>query len=213
MTERGPHSKPAPDATNEGRDARHLRGDRRRDALLSAGMGLLADTGWAGITHRKVAVRAASPAGLVQYYFGNLAGLRAAIAAHTCDRLIVPAMATLAMASDLDAVADLLARSVAGATSDRTAAALLTQVIVGMKLHPEVDTVVRDALDGARSELSGLLASVDARWTTDDAERAASLAIAVIDGVALHAASDLWAPPGHLDEPRLSAALRAILVP
>lgn len=216
MTQRGSNPKTAaPPSRDAGSapPARNARGDRRREALLTAGLELLAESGWEGITHRKVAARADSHAALVQYYFDNLAGLRAAIAAHASARLIAPAASTVSEARDLDAVGTLLARSASAAAADRATAALLTQIVVGMRLYPEVDAVVRADLDRARAELAQMLVSLDPRWRPDEAEHAAALAIAVMDGVVMHGASALWgaADPGRTA--RLSAALRAILRP
>ncbi|MEO3885479.1 TetR/AcrR family transcriptional regulator [Nonomuraea sp. B5E05] len=54
------------------------RGDRRREQLVAAGIAVLRDDGWQGVTTRAVAQRAGTNPGLIHYHFGGLAGLRSA---------------------------------------------------------------------------------------------------------------------------------------
>jgi DNA-binding transcriptional regulator YbjK len=62
------------------------RGRRRRDALLDAGIGLLAEGGFAAISHRAVAERAGLPLAATTYYFRSRDDLIAAAFELMVDR-------------------------------------------------------------------------------------------------------------------------------
>lgn len=189
----------------------HERGDRRRAELLDGALACLADDGWAGLTHRKVAQRAGATPSLVRYHFESLAGLRAAIAHEAVARLVVPSVEALCSTAS----AEHLATTAVGMTEHVGAAAddvrLLTQVVVGTSHYPEVADVMGNAMAVARDRLAAHLVALDPGLSTASAGATAALLLGVLDGLLLHG---LVAPPTDAESRRRRLALfRSLLEP
>lgn len=188
------------------------RGDRTRAALVAAGMECLVEEGWAGLTHRRVAVRADVNAGLVHYHFGSIGGLRSAVARHASDALIRPAMSRLRSGASVEALVTEIAELVRAALGDAHGVRLLTQIVVGTGYYPEVAEEIRPAIRDARAALAERLVELDPGWAEDDARDAAALLLGAIDGVMLHGLVDgVDAPVRPPGTARLEALVRGAL--
>lgn len=67
---------------------------------MEAGLALLGEYGWPGVTARAVAERAGTNPGLIHYHFGGLPGLHAAIFRRGTDLLVNPLVDELMSARD-----------------------------------------------------------------------------------------------------------------
>ncbi|WP_416906255.1 TetR/AcrR family transcriptional regulator [Micromonospora echinospora] len=182
-------ARPAP-----GRRSGAAKGDRRRAQIVSAAVECLVDDGWPGVTHRRVADRAGVNAGLLHYYFGGLGGLRREVAVRVSAEVLATFGDALRADPDPGDLVDVWSRELADpGPGDRRVRALV-QIMVGTAYYPEVATVVRDSLGATKRVLAGYLLRVHPDWTPAQADVRASLLVALLDGVALHALAD---PDGH----------------
>jgi AcrR family transcriptional regulator len=187
------------------------RGDDRRRSILAAGVACLADEGWAGLTHRRVAARAESTLGLVRYHFGDLEGLRREIAREVSGGLAIPLRESLSGASDRADWIDRLLALVAGLDATRDEIALLLQVMVGSLTYPEVAEVVRGDLDSMRDALRDSLVALPDSVPVDRAAEVAAFVLSVVDGLLLGAALDPDTVGGH--DRLLRTTVTALLAP
>lgn len=161
------------------------RGEARRASLVDAGLLILSEDGWPGLTHRKVARRAGANPALVQYYFSNTAGLRSAITQAVSDRLVTPMATRLLSAADIPTLIEICAHEVQDAFRQPTLVHLLAQTLVGMSQYEEVRDVVAADLARVEERIALHLIAIDAR-PRHHAQEDAAMLIATIDGLILH---------------------------
>ncbi len=187
------------------------RGDRRRAELVQAGIDCVAREGWPGLTHRRVAQRAGANAGLVHYHFGNLAGLRSAIARHASDQLILPIAEVLCATTTTDELISTAVDITTAALRDSDGVRLLTQIVIGVAHYPDVADIVIEDMSQAKTRLAEHLVDLDSRWSDSEALEAIGLFIGAVDGVVLHSATF---PTGTAASTRqLERLLRTVLTP
>ncbi|MGY1696212.1 TetR/AcrR family transcriptional regulator [Geodermatophilus sp. SYSU D00814] len=157
------------------------RGARRRDQLVAAGLELLAERGWSGLTARAVAERAGTHQGLVHYHFGGLPALKRAVAETAVREAFEPAVAVLTAESSWPAGVAAVLRATARLEEPRTAR-IAAELVVASLQDPDVGELVRAALADARARLVPWLAA------TGEAEPQglATLLLAALDGLVLH---------------------------
>ncbi|MEV4219242.1 TetR/AcrR family transcriptional regulator [Nonomuraea sp. NPDC049725] len=162
------------------------RGDRRREQLVEAGLALLSEHGWPGVTARAVAERAGTNPGLIHYHFGGLPGLHAAIFRRGTDLLVNPLVDELLAAEDertaLAAIRALLPRTGDAEPAPRLAA----ELIIGATRDPALGAMLRDELRQARQRLADRLRALHPGRPAAQAIGIATLAVAAIDGLMLH---------------------------
>ncbi|MFC0681360.1 TetR/AcrR family transcriptional regulator [Lysobacter korlensis] len=185
------------------------RGDRRRAELLQAAMDCVAREGWPGLTHRKVAQHAGANAGLVHYYFGNLAGLRSAIARHASDHLILPVAEALCATTTVDQLIHTAVQITEASLDDPDGVRLLTQMITGAAHYPDVAAVVAADMTAAKARFAGHLVDLDSEWSMPGAITAAGLFIGALDGIVLHALT--FGPDAAAPAAQLERLFRAVL--
>ncbi|MEV4567796.1 TetR/AcrR family transcriptional regulator [Nonomuraea sp. NPDC049419] len=193
------------------------RGDRRREQLVEAGLALLSEHGWPGITARAVAERAGTNPGLIHYHFGGLPGLHAAIFRRGTDLLVNPLVDELLAAKDeraaLDAVRMLLPRTAADelayrpaadgvpasgpAAGDEDGSRLAAELIIGATRDPALGAMLRDELRRARQHIADRLRALHPGWAAGHAAGVATLVVAAIDGLMLHRMIDGELPVGE----------------
>jgi AcrR family transcriptional regulator len=157
------------------------RGTRRREQLVRAGVDLLGEGGWAGVTARGVAERAGTHPGLVHYHFGGLPALKRAVADAALREAFEPAVALLTAAGSWPAGVAAVVRATAGRWEPRTAR--ITAELVAASLgDPEVGELVRHTLADARARLVPWLAESGEA----EPEGLATLLLAALDGLVLH---------------------------
>ncbi|WP_345570772.1 TetR/AcrR family transcriptional regulator [Nonomuraea rosea] len=173
------------------------RGDRRREQLVEAGIALLRQEGWPGVTTRAVAERAGTNPGLIHYHFGGLSGLHAAIFRRATDQIITPLVAELLGAADERAALATMQAMLPQATGDEHTTRLAAELIVGAMRDPALGVVLRDELRRARTQLAGRLGRLHPGWPPDRLRGVATLIAASIDGLMLHHMIDAELPAGE----------------
>ncbi|SNS28655.1 transcriptional regulator, TetR family [Geodermatophilus saharensis] len=190
-----------PDEIDDGTGpAGSARGARRRDQLVRAGLELLAERGWSGLTARAVAERAGTHQGLVHYHFGGLPSLKRAVAETAVLEVFEPAVAALTAETSWPAGVAAVLRTTAQPEEPR-AARITAELVVASLQDPEVGELVRSALADARARLVPWLSA------TGEAEPQglATLLLAALDGLVLHRLLD---PALALDD--VAAAAEAL---
>lgn len=163
------------------RPAGSPRGAQRRERLLGAGLELLAEEGWSGLTARAVAARAGTHQGSVHYHFGGLPALKRAVAAAAVRESFEPVLAVLSAASSWPAGLAAAVRSAADHGDPRTAR-ITAELVAASVQDPAVGELMSRALADARARLvPWLSASGEA-----EPEGLATLLVAALDGLALH---------------------------
>ncbi|MFI7128869.1 TetR/AcrR family transcriptional regulator [Nonomuraea sp. NPDC050153] len=162
------------------------RGDRRREQLVDAGIALLREEGWPGLTTRAVAQRAGTNPGVIHYHFGGLPGLHTAIFRRATDLIISPLVTELLGAPDERAALTMLRRMLPQTTRDEPVTRLAAELIVGASRDPALGTVLRDELRQARTHIAGRLGQLHPCWPSARLDGVAALIAALIDGLMLH---------------------------
>ena len=163
------------------------RGDRRRSEIVHAAIECLINDGWAGLTHRRVGQRAGCNPALLQYYFGDLAGLRAEVARFASAELSWPLGDLAKSTKTIDELVDTCVQVLRATASQPDQVRLLVQVVVGAAYYPEVAAIVRADLTAAKAAFAQHLRTVDPSRDQPGADAAADLFFATADGVMLNA--------------------------
>lgn len=157
------------------------RGARRRDQLVGAGLSLLAEKGWSGLTARAVAGRAGTHPGLVHYHFGGLPALKRAVAAAAALEAFEPVLVALTSADSWSAGLAAVVRPAAEHSDPRTAR-ISAELIAASLQDAAVGDLMRRTLADARGRLVPWLAGTGA----EHPEGLATLLVAALDGLVLH---------------------------
>ena len=168
-------------ADGGGRPTAPARGARRREQLVGAGVDLLGERGWAGVTARAVAERAGTHQGLVHYHFGGLPALKRAVADAAVREAFEPAVALLTAAGSWPAGVAAVVRATAGQWEPRTARTTAELVVASLQ-DPEVGELLRDTLAAVRARLVPWLAASGEA----EPEGLATVLVAALDGLVLH---------------------------
>jgi AcrR family transcriptional regulator len=148
---------------------------------VRAGLELLAENGWAGVTARGVADRAGTHQGLVHYHFGGLPALKRAIAAAAVHEAFAPAVEVLTAADSWPAGLTAVLR--AAAVDGRPGAARISAELIAASLQdPEVGLLMRQTLADARADLVPWLSGTGVAHP----DGLATLVVAALDGLLLH---------------------------
>ncbi|MFI0724280.1 TetR/AcrR family transcriptional regulator [Streptomyces sp. NPDC021224] len=168
--------------------------------MLDAALDVLVEDGVAGITHRKVAVRADVPLGSVTYHFAGLAELCAQAFARYVGQRTAEYEALFAEVASREDLIEILVGLVLGGPSRHRSA------VLGFELHL---AALRDpALRALTQEWTGHSRAVLARFTGP--ETAARLD-ALLEGMILHAL--LSTEPGSEPDGEVRAAVVQALGP
>lgn len=174
--------------------ATSVRGQRRREQLINAGITLLADGGWPAVTARSVAERAGTNMGLIHYHFGGLPGLHAAIARKAGDEVITPVVDALLEGQDPNAALDAIRNLVPATTGNSPTMRLAVELMAGALHDPALGEVLRDGLRQARARISERLGELYPSWSEARRTGAATVVAALLDGLMLHQLLDASLP-------------------
>lgn len=159
---------------------RYERGIRRRDQLLRATLTVISERGVGGTSHRAVAEAAGVPVAATTYYFKSLDEmLEEALRLFVREEVESIAGLTAALDEVEGPVSDII-RAVAAGLRDASTAAQF-DLYVEASRRPPLREVVVESLDAYRALAERLLRRVGAR----DAEVAAPLVVALLDGLAV----------------------------
>ena len=153
---------------------------------MDAGVALLADGGWPAVTTRAVAGRAGATVALIHYHFGGLPALHAAIAHQAAGEVLTPILDVLVAAtSPADAVVT-LRRLLPATTGNDRVLRLVVELVAGAGRDPALGQALQDALRRARVQLAERLGELYPRWPHGRRTGAATVALALLDGLMLH---------------------------
>ncbi|WP_243717746.1 TetR/AcrR family transcriptional regulator [Actinomadura sp. KC345] len=164
---------------------------------MEAGIALLGEDGWTGVTTRAVAERAGTNPGLIHYHFGGLAGLHAAIFQRATDLIIDPLVDGLLGAPDERAALAMVRDMLEQAPGDERTTRLAAELIMGATRDPALGAVLRDGLRQARAQIADRLRALHPGWPQARLAGSATLIAASIDGLMLHSMIDDELPVGE----------------
>jgi AcrR family transcriptional regulator len=162
------------------------RGRRRRAELVAAGVTLLAESGWEGLTHRAVAARAQANPGLVHYYFKGTHGLRLAVAADAIDSSIGGVFEHVLAAQDDGALVENVIGLLSSVRSDAASGRVTAELVSATFGDPEIGDLVRRAFAEGRTGLEKWLRTHHPSWRPAQARGTAAVITGMIDGLMLH---------------------------
>lgn len=148
---------------------------------MRAGLELLAERGWGGLTARAVAERAGTHQGLVHYHFGGLPALKRSVAAAAVQQAFEPVLTVLTAADSWPAGMAAVVRATA-AHRNPGAARISAELIAASLQDAEVGDLMRQTLADARARLVPWLAGTG----VTQPEGLATLLVAALDGLLLH---------------------------
>ncbi len=179
----------------------HTRGEQRKTQLVRAGVEVLLERGWAGLTARAVAERAGAQLGLIHYHFGGFPELKRTITATVLTDAFSPVLAAVADARPWSAG---LVRAITEgvATVDGPGGRLSAELVAASLQDEEVRRQVAEALAVTRTQLAAILEAGGVDRT--EAVGLATTAVALLDGLMLHRLLD----PGLEVDPVVRAVER-----
>ena len=155
---------------------------------------LLADGGWPAVTTRAVAEQAGTNSGLIHYHFGGLPGLHAAIARKAGDEVIAPVVDAVLEVQDPGAAVATVRDLVPATTADGRTMRLAVEVMAGALRDPALGEVLRDRLQQARVQIGARLGELYPSWPEVRRTGAATVIVALLDGLMLHRLLDAALP-------------------
>lgn len=174
------------------------RGRRRQAELVAAGVEILSESGWEGLTHRAVAARAEANPGLVHYYFNGTSGLRLAVAAQAARQSITALFDEL-LAADATAFVTVLGRMLRATPADHRAGRLTTELVSAAFDDPDIGALLREQFAEGRARVEQWLHTRHPTWTPGRVRGAAALLVATIDGLMLQLLLDPALPLDDID--------------
>ncbi|GAA4235355.1 TetR family transcriptional regulator [Actinomadura meridiana] len=162
--------------------------------MIDAGVSLLVDGGWPAVTTRAVAERAGTNIGLIHYHFGGLPGLHSAIASRAADEIITPIIDALLDAPDFAAALDTVRALVSATPGDGRMMRLAVELMPGALRDPAMGEVLRDGLRQARARIGERLGELHPSWSEARRTGAATVIVALLDGLMLHRLLDTSLP-------------------
>ncbi|WP_083869794.1 TetR/AcrR family transcriptional regulator [Modestobacter italicus] len=158
-----------------GRPARRHDPDRH-DRIVEAALGVIAEHGVAGTTHRLIAAAADVPLGSLTYHFTGLGDLRAQAFARHAERMVVRYEAHFAAVRTTEDVVDAVTALVhADADADDRDWAVAYELYLAAMRDPTLRTVTESWMRRSRSVLERFVDPVTARGVD-----------ALIEGLVMH---------------------------
>jgi len=153
---------------------------------VEAGVAVLADGGWPAVTTRAVAGRAGANVALIHYHFGGLPALHVAIAQRAAGEVLTPVVDVLVAAAGPADALETLRHLLPATTGNDRVLRLVAELVAGAGRDPALGQALRDALRNARVRLAGRLGELYPRWPHGRRTGAATVALALLDGLMLH---------------------------
>ncbi|TMR09130.1 TetR/AcrR family transcriptional regulator [Nonomuraea turkmeniaca] len=178
------------------------RGQETRQRLLDAAVALVPELGWGGVTTRVVAERAGVAPGVVHYHFASVTDLLIAAGTGFSGGVLDQMAGELTARADIGEGVDWLLGELACYSGVDPASLLMVEMFLASTRLPGLRERLGGQIAGFRSRVASWLAE---RGYQGDAEVAAAMLAAAVDGIMLHRALD----PG-LDIAALAGPLRAM---
>ncbi|MGI5282577.1 TetR/AcrR family transcriptional regulator [Nonomuraea polychroma] len=178
------------------------RGQETRQRLLDAAVALVPELGWGGVTTRLVAERAGVAPGVVHYHFASVTDLLVAAGTGFSGGLLDQMAGELTAHTDMGEGVDWLLGELARYSGVDPASLLVVEMFLASTRLPGLRERLGEQITAFRSRVASWLAE---RGYQGDAQVAAAMLAAAVDGIMLHRALD----PG-LDIAALAGPLRAM---
>jgi AcrR family transcriptional regulator len=159
------------------------RGEATRTRLLAAALDLIPEVGWGAVSTRAVAERAGLNPALVHYHFPTTADLLTTAALDFC-RSFGSSWLDHLDGADLPAGLTVLITHLDAHPADAPASRLMSEIVLAAPRHPDLRTGLAAVVGDLRARLADWLRAGGAA----DPEGTAALALAAIEGIALHRA-------------------------
>jgi AcrR family transcriptional regulator len=155
--------------------------------VLEAGLQVLKEDGYAGLTTSKVAARSGQNKALIGYHFGSKDGLVAAVAREVSAAITEELLEAIGEPRNMEGVARGVVEGVARIMArDEGLARLYFDLASHSIVEPEVGAIIAEMKQGYRKVLRSVLARVkDGPRGSSDAEAAAVYLIACLEGLTL----------------------------
>lgn len=177
-----------------------------RGRILDAAAAAIAERGWGAVSTRAIAERAGVNNALIHYYFGSRQQLLRAAAIDGVLRAFQPAEQILAGARTLSEALVGMVGWIRDGSVDRRETRLLAETMLAASRDETLRAALAGALAGLRATLAARLSAETPPSAELDAESAAIVLAAALDGLLLHYLLD-----STLDLERAAAALAALL--
>lgn len=178
------------------------RGKATRQRLLDAAVALVPEVGWSAVTTRMVAERAGVAPGVVHYHFASVTDLLAAAGLGFTAVLLDQVAAELCARQEIGEGVDWLLGELSRYSGTDPASLLVVEMFLAATRLPDLRERLGEQVGRFRSAVASWLAG---RGYEGDADAAAAMLAAAVDGIMLHRALD----PG-LNPAALSTPLRAM---
>ncbi|ASU84736.1 TetR/AcrR family transcriptional regulator [Nocardiopsis gilva YIM 90087] len=179
------------------------RGRSTRQRLLDAAVVLIGEVGWHNVTTRLVADRAGVNPGVVHYHFDSVTKLLIEACTGVTRGLLDEVTVRLAEQPDVDSGIDWLLNELTRGLESDPAALLLVEAFLASSRLPELRAQLVVQIAEFRTAVADWLRS---RGCGDEADAAATVLAAALDGLVLHRILD-----PELDLAALASPLRRML--
>ena len=190
--------------------------ERRREALITAALDLMAEGGPKAATVRAIAERAGITAGLIRHYFQSKDDLTRAAYAAVMDRMTAESIAALATVADDPAarIAAFVGASLRPPVMDGERVRLWAGFLHHVRKDPAMHAVHEGTYLGYRDRLQGLIQALPGKSDPALARELAIACNAVIDGLWMEGGTlpDSFAP-GEVERIGLSAVAAILNTP
>ncbi|WP_327584248.1 TetR/AcrR family transcriptional regulator [Nonomuraea sp. NBC_00507] len=163
------------------------RGQETRQRLLDAAVALVPELGWGGVTTRLVAERAGVAPGVVHYHFASVTDLLVAAGTGFSGGLLDQTAGELTAHADISEGVDWLLGELARYSGVDPASLLVVEMFLASTRLPGLRQRLGEQIIAFRSRVASWLAE---RGYQGDAQAAAAMLAAAVDGIMLHRALD-----------------------
>ncbi|MEN3540083.1 TetR/AcrR family transcriptional regulator [Microbispora sp. ZYX-F-249] len=179
------------------------RGRTTRQRLLAAAAALIAEVGWGGVSTRMVAERAGVAPGVVHYHFASLTDLLIAASTGAARGMLEELTGRLTEQPGPEAGVEWLLGELSRYTGTDPASLLIVEMYLAAARLPDLREQLQEIVAVSRARIAAWLRG---RGHAGDAEAAAAVLVAAVDGLMLHRGLD-----PALDLTALAGPLRAMV--
>ncbi|KAB8187707.1 TetR/AcrR family transcriptional regulator [Microbispora catharanthi] len=183
------------------------RGRTTRQRLLGAAAALIAEVGWGGVSTRMVAERAGVAPGVVHYHFASLPDLLIAASTGVARAMLEELTGRLAEQPDPETGVEWLLGELSRYTGTDPASLLIVEMYLAAARLPDLRDRLHEIVADSRARVAAWLRERGHyAGRPGDAEAAAAVLVAAVDGLVLHRGLD-----PDLDLTALAGPLRAMV--
>ncbi|WP_182907440.1 TetR/AcrR family transcriptional regulator [Microbispora sp. H13382] len=179
------------------------RGRTTRQRLLGAAAALIAEVGWGGVSTRMVAERAGVAPGVVHYHYASLTDLLIAASTGAARGMLEELTGRLTEQPGPEAGVEWLLGELSRYTGTDPSSLLIVEMYLAAARLPDLREQLQELVTASRARVAAWLRG---GGHAGDAEAAAAVLVAAVDGLMLHRGLD-----PALDLTALAGPLRAMV--